>query len=104
MTTINTYKETKTYLKALAQEIKTLKSQRKQHNNGLVPGLSQKQREYRYKHIAMSLFRGKTIEQIEPTCRNDYDTKLAHKLANDFFATLIYDREVENEEALCDCA
>ena len=55
----------KSDLKALAQEIRSLKSQRKTSPNGYVYGLGSAQFKYRHMHIAYCLMRGKTIEQIE---------------------------------------
>lgn len=52
-------------LKTLAVEIRSLKSTRKQHSNGYVPGLERSQWIARHKHIAYCLLRGKTMEQIE---------------------------------------
>jgi hypothetical protein len=56
----------KAELKALAKEIRQLKSTRKQCQNGCVTGLQYIQHEFRYKHIAYCMLRGRTIEQIEP--------------------------------------
>ena len=100
-----TYKETKDYLKALALEIRELKSTRKQWKDGYVPGLWSKQRDYRIKHIAMSMFRGKTIEEIEPTARYEYPSKAYWvNEANAYLEKLVYSREAEDEEVLRDCA
>lgn len=61
-------------LKLLAAEIRTLKSKRKELK-GYVPGLETAQYNFRSKHIAYCLLRGRTLEQIEPKVRgsvNDY--------------------------------
>lgn len=50
----------KAELKVLAHQIKSLKPQRKQLANGYVPGLAATQHEFRYKHIAYCLLRGRT--------------------------------------------
>lgn len=63
----------KAELKVLAQQIRTLKSQRKQFTNGYVPGLAGNQHEFRYKYIAYCLLRGKTLEQIENKVRDPND-------------------------------
>lgn len=61
-------------LKILATDIRTFKSKRKELK-GYVPGLENAQFQYRSKHIAYCLLRGRTLEQIEPKVRgsvNDY--------------------------------
>lgn len=63
----------KAELKVLATEIRTLKSTRKQCQFGLVPGLAGTQHEFRYKHIAYCLLRGRTLEQIESKVRDVND-------------------------------
>lgn len=57
-------------LKVLALQIRQLKSTRKQHRNGSVPGLGTAQSDFRIKHIAYCLLRGRTMEQIEPKLRD----------------------------------
>lgn len=62
-------------LKILAEQIRIFKSQRKELK-GYVPGLENAQYQYRSKHIARCLLRGRTLEQIEPKVRgsvNDYN-------------------------------
>jgi hypothetical protein len=59
----------KAELKVLAQDIRTLKSKRKELK-GYVPGLSYAQEQFRIKHIARCLLRGRTLEQIEPKLRD----------------------------------
>lgn len=56
-------------LKALARDIKSKKKSRKEYSNGYVPGLSDARWEYRHKHVAYCLARGRTLEQIEPNNR-----------------------------------
>ena len=75
----STVKELKATLKGLASEIKSTKSifkdnQRK--NSGdpgyeLILSLRDKTYEFRHKHIAYCLFRGKTYDQVEQKCRED---------------------------------
>jgi hypothetical protein len=62
---MKTFKELKSELKTLAQEIRTGKSQRKSLPNGYVHGLASDRESYRIKHIAYCLARGRTMEQIE---------------------------------------
>jgi hypothetical protein len=63
----------KAELKVLAVEIRQLKSTRKQCKNGYVSGLGNKQNEFRIKHIARCLLRGRTLEQIEPKLKDPMD-------------------------------
>ena len=58
----------KNQLKQLAKEIRELKAQRGPVNNGFVPELSGKQYEYRHRHIAYCMLRGRSYEQIEKKC------------------------------------
>lgn len=55
----------KTDLKALAVDIRNLKKTRKQCSNGYVPGLFERQHDFRVKHVFRCLIRGRTLEQIE---------------------------------------
>ena len=69
----------KNILKQSATEIRTDKALIRQILKGLVPGssgalrsgLSGKKWEYRHKHIAYSMMRGRTYEQIEQKCAPD---------------------------------
>ncbi len=58
-------KQIKATHKKINQKIRDLKSQRKSHSNGYVPGLSELQIEMRHRHIAYCLMRGTPIEKIE---------------------------------------
>ena len=65
-------KSMKSELKGIAQEIRTLKSQRKTHVckwakqvTGQVPGLDSAQFKFRIEHIAYCLLRGRKPEEIE---------------------------------------
>ena len=80
----------KAELKVLAQEIRTLKSKRKEMR-GYVPGLGQAQNEFRIKHIARCLLRGRTLEQIEPKLRdpNDYNHAYVRKQAAKIVAEVL---------------
>ena len=63
--------EIKEQQKVLAEEIKKLKKSRKGARDGWVDGLELARCEYRHWHIAYCLARGRTMEQIERTCRED---------------------------------
>lgn len=72
----------KAELKLLATEIRFLKTKRKEYR-GNVPGLSYAQEQFRIKHIARCLLRGRTLEQIEPKLRdpNSYNHAYVRKQA-----------------------
>ena len=55
-------------LKDIAEQIKSLKLQRKPLK-GFVPGLSNAQYKYRHLHIAYCLLRGRSYEEIEGKVR-----------------------------------
>lgn len=57
--------------KERAQEIRSLKSTRKEVADGYVPTLEGKSHEYRINHIAYCLLRGKEPEQIESHWNKD---------------------------------
>ena len=73
----------KAELKVLAVEIRELKKTRKSCQFGYVSGLSSKQNEFRIKHIARCLLRGRTLEQIEPKLKdpNNYNHQWVRKQA-----------------------
>lgn len=56
-------------LKELASTIRTMKKARCAENHGFIYGLDTNQRNYRVKHVAYCLARGRTMEQIEPKVR-----------------------------------
>ena len=58
-------KQIKDIHKEINQKIRDLKSQRKSHSNGYVPGLSELQIEIRHRHISYCLMRGTSIDKIE---------------------------------------
>lgn len=68
----------KAELKVLAVEIRQLKSTRKQCTNGYVSDLGWKQNDYRIKHIARCLLRGRTMEEIEPKYKDPMDPNHAY--------------------------
>jgi len=84
-------------LKVLALEIRNLKSKRKELK-GYVPGLGSTQEQFRIKHIARCLLRGRTLEQIEPKLREpeSYSNKYVRKQAAALVASVL---EVVNAQA-----
>lgn len=86
--------------KSLAEEIRNLKSKRKEYR-GYVPGLGSAQSNFRIKHIAYCLLRGRTLEQIENKLRdpNCYE----HKWVRDQAAKLVEKckQEASNEQTVC---
>lgn len=58
-------------LKNIASEIRKQKSERCSANNGFVYGLAKNQRDFRIKHIAYCLVRGRKMEEIEGKVRED---------------------------------
>ncbi len=101
-----TLSEVKASLKGLAQEIRELKNTRKSRRNGYVPGLSAKQFQYRWMHIAYCMARGRTYEQIEQKTNIDPYTK--HRLETHYKA-LLYNillsfnkkEDSDDNEAVC---
>ena len=81
----------KAELKVLALEIRQLKSTRKQCQFGYVSGLGSTQNEYRIKHIARCMLRGRTLEQIESKLRdpNDYNHTYVRKQAAKIVADIL---------------
>jgi hypothetical protein len=77
-------------LKQLASELRddkvTIKTIQKEQGSGaastLQYGLLKKQRHCRHKHIAYSMMRGRSYEQIEPKCRegNEPDQNLIQEI------------------------
>jgi hypothetical protein len=100
----STVKELKATLKGLASEIKSTKSEFKdaQRSNSGDPGyellrsLYNKKFEYRHKHIAYCIFRGKTYEQIELKCREDNkpDMKYIEELLSSYSAEEVSDEAI----------
>lgn len=86
----------KAELKVLATEIRTLKSKRKELK-GYVPGLGHAQNEFRIKHIARCMLRGRTLEQIEPKLRdpNDYNHTYVRKQAAKLVSEILNPKPVE---------
>lgn len=65
------FKELKQKLKEMAVEIRVMKNKRKNVPDGYVPGLDRLRYDVRHHHIAYCLLRGRTIEEIERTTRED---------------------------------
>jgi len=94
----------KAELKVLAIEIRELKSTRKSCKNGYVSNLGWKQNEFRIKHIARCILRGRTIEQIEPKLRdeNDPNHSYVRKMAASVVSKITQEVvEYEKQQALC---
>lgn len=64
-------KELKQHIKNLVVDIKEKKSQRKEVPYGYVQGLDRLRYEVRHHHIVYCLLRGRTIEEIERSTRED---------------------------------
>lgn len=74
--------------KVLAAQIKEIKSKRKETRGYYAYSESQ---QYRIKHIAYCLLRGRTLEQIEPKLRdpNGYQHAWVRKQASKIVATVL---------------
>lgn len=76
------YIKNKETLKKMSLEIRELKSHRKLKNRGswdlslLENKIRSLSHEFRLLHIAQSLYRGKTYEQIEPNCKRPPFTEI----------------------------
>ena len=90
----------KNELKTIAVEIRELKSKRKGSPNGVVPGLGSEQQDFRIKHIAYCMFRGKSYEQIENKHRdpNDFNHKWCKKKADEYLEGYNKLVEVQDED------
>lgn len=99
-----TFKELKSKLKnelkEIAVNIRELKSKRKQHSNGYVPGLGSAQWDFRMKHIAYCMLRGTPYEKIESKHRdvNDCGHKYCKKRADELLAKYKEQLEVPSED------
>ena len=85
--------------KERALEIRSLKSTRKQCENGYVSGLGSIQMRYRIEHIAYCLLRGRSPEQIENRWKPDKldEKKYVWKQAE----ALVEKVKGEQNEAVC---
>lgn len=101
----------KAELKVLALEIRRLKSLRKDKTvtrTGQVPGLGTAQWQFRIKHIARCMLRGRTLEQIEPKLKNpdSYENRNIRKEALALVASITKEvntqpTEESNEKDIC---
>lgn len=106
----NAYKAEKEWLKSAAKAIRTLKDYHKKHSRSLAFGelapkypeglqgecLYHLKWEFRHRHIAMSLLRGKTREQIER--KVDPDNLPNEKRIKEYFDKLTAAVEAEREQ------
>lgn len=69
--TLETLRDLKEALKEAAVEIRNKKAKRKGAPYGRVAGLDDLRYKYRHHHIAYCLIRGRSMEEIERTCRTD---------------------------------
>jgi hypothetical protein len=76
--------ELKSELKELAEEIRFLKSQRKSHKFGSVPGLFGKRYDARHKHIAYSMLRGRKYEETEQKCHEAPDMEVVKAIVESY--------------------
>lgn len=92
METTKNYLTLKQEQKVLATDLHNQKHEiSKTQKEGKVAGLLQcnliyMKRDYRYKHIAYSLIRGRTYEQIETKCRkgNEPDQKTIQRIIDEY--------------------
>jgi len=94
METVKNYLTLKSELKQLAVELKTdkadIKTTQKECGSGAAcgqqSGLHFKKRACRHKHIAYSMMRGRTYEQIEAKCRegNSPDMDLIQRIIGEY--------------------
>jgi type I site-specific restriction-modification system R (restriction) subunit len=94
MEALKNYQTLKQELKQLAVELKTDKIDIKNTQKECGPGsasilqyqIRKKKHIYRHKHIAYSMMRGRTYEQIESKCRenNKSDQNLIRELINEY--------------------
>ena len=95
---MKTRKELKSYLKNIAQEIRTAKDSRKKVPYGYVAGLDSLRYNARHHHIAASMLRGRTIEQIEAKTNDSHNSDWVKQIM-----APILEEEAKHEEALCNC-
>lgn len=78
--------QSKSELKAQSQLIRELKSKRKSSPNGYVSGLAYEQWQYRHKHIAYCLTRGRAMDEIENKVApgNEPDADLINKYLKEY--------------------
>jgi len=89
--------ELKQYIKDKAAQIKQLKSTRKECEYGFVHGLERAKIEFRLHHIAASLLRGRTLEQIEKPAPDNCINMSYVKSIMDSIVFIKKNREEEQE-------
>jgi len=88
-------------LKQIASDIRNFRSKRKEASNGYIPELRLLCPEARHTHIAYCLARGRKYKWIEsPAEDNTPNWAWISNLYEEITGTP-YDKEAENEEALC---
>ena len=102
METIKDFRTLKQELKQLASELRDdkldIKKTQKENGSGSASlqqyQILKKKRTYRNKHIAYSLMRGRTYEQIEPKCRegNGPDHKLIQEIIDAYTPKYVCNR------------
>lgn len=90
--------ELKQQIKTLVTEIKEKKQLRKESKYGFVSGLDKLRYDVRHHHIAYCLLRGRTMSEIEKSCRQDNSPNGAY--VNQIKMS-IEPREVADEKAVC---
>lgn len=94
------YIELKQQIKELAKDIKEKKGHRKESEYGYVAGLDRLRYEARHHHIAYCLLRGRSMSEIEKSCRRDNSPNGAY--VNQIMMSIEPREEaIINEEAIC---
>ena len=86
-------------LKTLAKHIRELKDTRKKVPYGYVPELWNPQFEFRHRHIAYCLLRGRKMQEIEQKTREDNKPNMNY--VNNLIAKI---KEEAQDEDVRDCA
>jgi len=108
---MNKYQYTKQWLKDQAVKIKKIKKEFKEAQRTytltwqLYREKNTSKREYRHRHIAYSLFRGRTMEQIEkPSPHNLPNMSHVNELLKELEDARAKEQEHEIEKIVCSCA
>lgn len=89
----------KTELKDIAKKIRHLKGMRKVQLFGTVPDLCELQKEYRTKHVAYSLLKGKRPQDIEPIVSSKIRADINELEVGHFLLKLT--EKIDDQTALC---
>lgn len=89
----------KTELLTIAKKIKYLKSMRKIFPFGCVPTLCELQKEYRSKHVAYSLLKGRRPQEIEPLVQSKHLADLNELEVGHFLLKLT--EKIDDQKVLC---